>query len=360
MDEKEKGIREVLKSPTRENLLQLIRDESVHEQIFQMAGVARDAWYGRTVYLRGLIEISSYCKNDCYYCGIRAGNRHAGRYRLSADQILDCVEVGKELGFSTFVLQGGEDPWFTDERVCDIICRMKECAPGCAVTLSLGERSLESYQRMREAGADRYLLRHETSDEDHYAKLHPPTLSLRHRKECLRNLKKLGYQTGAGFMVGSPYQSLQNLAEDLMFLCELKPEMVGIGPFLPHHESVFAEFQKNPAMKTQIRDPLQMTVLMVAMTRLLLPAALIPATTALSTLSARGRAMALDAGANVVMPNLSPAAVRSSYLLYDNKASFGSEAAESLATIRQELEAYGYRVDMGRGDHRPQPFSTIA
>lgn len=348
---REQTIQRIVQMPTREALLGLIRDEEYHDNIKRLAGETRDRIYGHRVYLRGLIEISSYCKNNCYYCGIRSANRNALRYRLTPEQILDCCRTGASLGFSTFVLQGGEDPWYTDRRLCEIIRSIKAEHPGCAVTLSLGERSRESYRLLYEAGADRYLLRHETATPEHYARLHPPELSLEHRMRCLAALKEIGFQTGAGFMVGSPCQTLEHLAADLIYLTELNPQMVGIGPFLPHHESPFADFASDPSMATEVQDPLSMTVLMVALARLLLPHALIPATTALATLSPEGREKALDAGANVIMPNLSPEDVRGAYLLYDNKASFGTEAAESLEKNRLALEKSGYIMDMSRGDY---------
>nr|WP_238726614.1 [FeFe] hydrogenase H-cluster radical SAM maturase HydE [Diplocloster modestus] len=349
---REQTILRIIKRPTQEALLGLIRNEEYHNDIKRLAGEVRDRSYGHRVYLRGLIEISSYCKNNCYYCGIRSANANALRYRLNREQILGCCRTGASLGFSTFVLQGGEDPWYTDERLCGIIRSIKAEYPGCAVTLSLGERSGESYRLLYEAGADRYLLRHETATPAHYARLHPPALSLRNRMQCLTSLKEIGYQTGAGFMVGSPCQSLEHLAADLKYISELAPQMVGIGPFLPHHESPFADFASDPSMATEVQDPLNMTILMVALTRLLLPYALIPATTALATLSPQGREKALDAGANVIMPNLSPEDVRGAYLLYDNKASFGTEAAESLEKNRQALEKSGYIMDMSRGDYK--------
>lgn len=349
---RQQTIQRIIQTPTKEALLGLIRKEDYHNDIIRMAGEVRDRSYGHRVYLRGLIEVSSYCKNNCYYCGIRSANTNAQRYRLDREQILNCCRSGASLGFSTFVLQGGEDPWYTDTRLCDIIRAIKAEFPDCAVTLSLGERSCESYRRLYEAGADRYLLRHETATPAHYARLHPPALRLYNRMQCLAELKKIGFQTGAGFMVGSPYQTLEHLAADLFYLSELAPQMVGIGPFLPHHESVFSGFASDPSMATEVSDPLGMTILMVALTRLLLPHALIPATTALATLSPEGREKALDAGANVIMPNLSPEDVRGAYLLYDNKASFGTEAAESLEKNRRALMKSGYIMDMSRGDYK--------
>lgn len=298
--------------------------------------------YGRKVYLRGLVEISSICKNDCYYCGLRRSNAQCQRYRLTPEEIFESCREGHALGLRTFVLQGGEDAWFTDARLCEIVRRIRRAFPDSAITLSLGERSRESYQKLFDAGANRYLLRHETADETHYGQLHPPELSLSHRMDCLRALKDVGYQVGAGFMVGSPHQTARTLAKDMAFLQEFRPHMVGIGPFLPHHATPFRD---EPA------GGLQDTLFCVALTRLALPEALIPATTALATLEVSGRDAALLGGANVIMPNLSPAGVRKKYLLYDNKRAFGSEAAESLRLIHRSLAQIGREMSLSRGDH---------
>lgn len=298
--------------------------------------------YGRDVYLRGLIEISSYCKNDCYYCGLRRGNADCERYRLTRDEILECCREGHALGFRTFVMQGGEDMWFSDERLEDIVRAVRTEFPDSAITLSVGERSAESYERLHAAGANRYLLRHETADDTHYSMLHPASMSLEKRKSCLFALKSIGFQVGAGIMVGSPGQSADTIAADMEFMASLKPHMVGIGPFLPHHATPFRDMRAG-----RLDD----TLFIVALTRLMLPDALIPATTALATLDPAGREMGLLSGANVIMPNLSPSDVRSKYLLYDNKRSFGSEAAQSLKLIEASLAAIGRRACMSRGDH---------
>lgn len=297
--------------------------------------------YGADVYIRGLIEISSYCKNDCLYCGLRRSNRSAERYRLSAEDILACCAAGYNVGFRTFVLQGGEDAAFTDEVTCDIVRAIKVAHPDCAVTLSLGERSRASYQALFDAGADRYLLRHETADSEHYARLHPAELSWEHRMNCLRDLRDIGYQVGCGFMVGSPYQTAAALAADLKFVETFRPAMVGIGPFIPHHATPFA---REPA------GLVDLTCYLLSLLRLIDPALLLPATTALGTLDANGRECGICAGANVVMPNLSPTDVRQKYELYDKKAHAGSEAAEGLAELRRRMEAIGYRVVIDRGD----------
>ncbi len=300
-------------------------------------------YYGDSIFARGLIEISNICKNNCYYCGIRAENKNVKRYRLSKEEILECCKTGHELGFHTFVLQGGEDLYYTDKLMCEIISSIKEKYPDCAVTLSIGEKSKETYMAYKNAGADRYLLRHETADSCHYQKLHPKDLSLKSRKRCLYDLKDCGFQVGAGFMVGSPYQTFENLADDLLFLKELKPEMVGIGPFIPHHDTPFKEFNSGSY---------QLTITMLVLTRLMLPSVLLPATTALATLNKeKGRTDGFLSGANVVMPNLSPEAYRKDYSLYDNKLSSGNEAAQSIAILKEEVEKNGFVLDMSRGDN---------
>lgn len=311
--------------------------------LFERARAVRDAHYGRKVYIRGLIELTNYCKNDCLYCGIRKSNASCERYRLTKEQILSCCESGYALGFRTFVLQGGEDGWYTDERMTDIVRAMRQAYPDCAITLSLGERGRESFKRLYDAGANRYLLRHETADEAHYARLHPVSMTLTHRLQCLRDLKEIGFQTGAGFMVGSPYQTTECIVRDFRFLQELRPQMVGLGPFIPHHATPLKDF---PAGSTE------RTLLCLSIVRLLLPNVLLPATTALATIDGDGRIKGMNAGCNVVMPNLSPLEDRSKYLLYDNKASSGDEAAESLRALREHLAAAGYEVVIDRGDYK--------
>ena len=311
------------------------------DYLTERAKCIRDDIYGKRVFIRGLIEISNYCKNDCYYCGIRRSNKNAQRYRLSKEQILSCCENGYELGFRTFVMQGGEDAFFKDEVVCDIVSSIKERYPDCAVTLSLGERSTESYRKMKEAGADRYLLRHETFDNTHYNKLHPVELDPENRKRCLRDLKALGYQTGTGIMVGSPYQTLENITEDLLFIKELNPEMIGIGPFIPHKDTPFKNFESGT---------MEMTLRLISILRLLCPKALIPATTALGTISPQGREKGILAGANVIMPNLSPKEDRKKYMLYNDKLSDGEEAAEGLNKLKESMRKIGYEIVEDRGD----------
>ena len=301
----------------------------------------RKLYYGNKVYTRGLIEFTNYCKNDCYYCGIRKGNHKAERYRLTKEEIPDCCEQGHELGFRTFVLQGGEDAYYTKERMTEIIRSIKDRYPDCAITLSIGEKSYEAYQAFRKAGADRYLLRHETADDAHYRTLHPAGMSLAVRKQCLYDLKELGYQVGAGFMVGSPGQTAEHLARDLIFLKELNPHMVGIGPFIPHHDTIYAKEKEGSV---------ELTLFLLSVIRILLPKVLLPATTALGTLDPQGREKGLAVGANVVMPNLSPLKNRKQYELYDHKICTGEEAAECRECLARRVESVGYRLVNERGD----------
>lgn len=304
--------------------------------------------FGNKVYTRGLIEVSNYCKNDCYYCGIRRSNKNVTRYRLTKEEILSCCEQGYELGFRTFVIQGGEDNYFTDEVMVSIIKEIKANYPDCAITLSLGEKSKETYQKYYDAGADRYLLRHETANEEHYKKLHPENLSLVERKQCLWDLKEIGFQTGCGFMVGSPYQTLEHLAEDLLYIKKLSPAMVGIGPFLPHHDTPFAD---------QKKGSYELTLFLLSIIRLMIPNVLLPATTALGTIHPLGREQGILSGANVVMPNLSPVAVRKNYELYDNKICTGDEAAECRMCLQGRMQKIGYELVAERGDFVPMDIS---
>ncbi len=307
----------------------------------EKASALRDEIYGRRVFLRGLIEFTNICRCDCYYCGIRRSNEAAERYRLTEAEILSAVTHGKELGFHTFVLQGGEDGHFSDAVLAGLIQRIKAIAPEAAVTLSVGERSPESYRILRKAGADRYLLRHETADPEHYAMLHPKKQTSEARKRCLWELKAAGYQVGSGFMVGSPGQTPAHLAEDLAFLYELKPQMVGIGPFVPHKDTPLGGHPAGSA---------DQTIFLLSLVRLMLPRVLLPATTALGTILPDGRERAVQAGANVVMPNLSPVSVRQKYSLYDNKLCTGDETAEAVQALRSRFAAIGYTVDLSRGD----------
>lgn len=319
------------------------RTEETEYYAKTLAEKMREKVYGTSVYIRGLIEFTNYCKNDCFYCGIRRSNSQAERYRLSEEEILLCCQEGYALGFRTFVLQGGEDVYFTEERMTGLIRSIKKVFPDCALTLSVGEKAYETYKAYREAGADRYLLRHETASKAHYAALHPKELSLDRRKECLRNLKKLGFQTGAGFMVGSPGQTAETLVEDFLFLKELNPEMVGIGPFIPHKDTPFRE---------EKQGTLEDTLFYLSLLRLMLPKVLLPATTALGTIHPFGREMGIQAGANVVMPNLSPVSVRKKYLLYNNKICTGEEAAEGIRELKTRMQKIGCHIVTDRGDYK--------
>lgn len=319
----------------------IITGEFDTKYLYSEADAVRQKYYSNKVYIRGLIEISNYCKNDCRYCGIRCSNKKVVRYRLSEEEILSCCREGYELGFRTFVMQGGEDAYYTDDVMCGLIKKIKENYPDCAVTLSLGERSYDSYKRLFDAGADRYLLRHETASEEHYRKLHPDNMKFEKRKECLFNLKKIGYQTGSGFMVGSPYQTTENIISDLRFLQELSPHMIGIGPYITHKDTPFADFKSGT---------LDMTLRLISILRLMFPKALIPATTALGTIDEKGREKGILAGANVVMPNLSPIKSRKLYELYDNKICTGDEAAECRANLEERMRFIGYEIVTDRGD----------
>lgn len=317
------------------------RSEESAALLREKADRVRRGIYGTDVYIRGLIEISNFCKNDCLYCGIRKGNKTCERYRLTEEEILSCCEQGYELGFRTFVMQGGEDAYFNDERVCRIISEIKHRYPDCAVTLSLGEKSRESYQKLFDAGADRYLLRHETADKEHYEKLHPKELSFENRMRCLKDLKEIGFQVGCGFMVGSPYQTNTCLAKDLKFVEEFQPDMCGIGPFVPHSATPFAAFSQGSA---------ELTCYLLSIVRLIRPNILLPSTTALGTILPDGREKGILSGANVVMPNLSPEAVRSKYTLYNNKISTGAESARQKNGLAGKMEKIGYRIVTAKGD----------
>lgn len=323
------------------SLIRTIRPEECGE-LFAAARAVREKYYGRGVYIRGLIEFTNICRNDCLYCGIRKSNRKAERYRLTPEEILSCALEGYRLGFRTFVLQGGEDAWFTRERLAEIIRAIKSRYPDCAVTLSVGERDRADYECWFEAGADRYLLRHETADEGHYAMLHPAGMSLRSRMQCLLNLREIGYQVGAGFMVGSPGQTVSHLLTDLTYLRRLQPHMIGIGPFLSHRDTPFAGEPNGSSERTLV---------LLGIVRLMFPKVLLPATTALGTAAEDGRQKGLLAGANVLMPNLSPSHVRKKYGLYDNKAYTGVESAQCLESLRRLVESTGYHIEEGRGDY---------
>ena len=330
---------------TKEQLACLLHagDEAEIQELKDAAAQTAKEIYGNQVYIRGLIEFTNYCRNDCYYCGIRRSNACAERYRLTKEEILTCTDNGYELGFRTFVLQGGEDPFFTDEKICALVQEIKERHPDCAVTLSVGEKSKESYQKYFDAGADRYLLRHETADAVHYRRLHPKELSLSNRMQCLYDLKEIGYQVGCGFMVGSPGQTIDTLYEDLQFIRKLSPHMVGIGPFIPQKDTPFAE---------ETAGTMEETLRLLSIIRLLHPHVLLPETTALGTIHPLGREKGIQAGANVVMPNLSPVAVREKYKLYDNKICTGDEAAECRYCMENRMKSIGYEVAVSRGDYK--------
>lgn len=330
-------------SLTKPEWIQLIsgRTPELAEYLFLLAREERHRYYGHDVYVRGLIEFTNYCRNDCFYCGIRKSNGKAVRYRLDEEEILSCCQNGYRLGFRTFVLQGGEDAYFTDEKLVHVLRSIKKLYPDCAITLSVGERSYDSFKRLFDAGADRYLLRHETCNASHYSRLHPPSLNASTRQQCLWDLKEIGYQVGTGFMTGSPYQTAEHLAEDMLFIKKLNPHMVGIGPFIVHHDTPFAD---------KCSGTLELTLFMLGLLRLMLPKVLLPATTALGTIDSKGRELGILAGANVVMPNLSPVNVRKDYSLYDNKICTGDEAAECRKCLEKRVESIGYRIVTARGD----------
>ncbi|MCF0105386.1 MAG: [FeFe] hydrogenase H-cluster radical SAM maturase HydE [Holdemanella sp.] len=330
-------------SLSQEEYTQLIREiqKPDMEYLMEKAEKIRQKYYGRDIYVRGLIEFTNICKNNCYYCGIRSSNRNCERYRLTKKEILECCEKGWTLGYRTFVLQGGEDPAFTPEEMADIVKSIKSFHPECAVTLSFGEYPFEVYKLWKEAGADRYLLRHETANKKHYETLHPVEMSFDNRMRCLYDLKALGYQVGCGFMVGSPNQTPEDLAQDMCFIKGFKPDMVGVGPFIPHKDTPFKDMKAGT---------LEQTLIMLALIRLSLPEVLLPATTALGTIDPLGRELGIRAGANVCMPNLSPESVRNKYTLYDNKLCTGDEAAEYLKSLSNRMNKIGYNIISARGD----------
>lgn len=325
-----------------EYLILIQNRDKIRDYACKRASAVRDSIYGKKVFIRGLIEISNYCKNNCYYCGIRRDNKNCERYRLSPDDILNCAYNGYKLGFRTFVLQGGEDGYYTDDILCGVISNIKKRYSECAVTLSLGERSFESYKSLKNAGADRYLLRHETCNKEHYAKLHPKEMSFENRMKCIENLKSLEFQTGVGFMVGSPFQTEKDLANELLFLKKIEPQMVGIGPFISHKDTPFKDYNNGTA---------ELTVFLLSLIRLSHPKVLLPATTALGTVDFDGREMGIKAGANVLMPNLSPNEAKKKYTLYDNKICTGDEAAQCIECLKQRIKKTGYEIVTDRGDY---------
>lgn len=333
------------KQLSHEEWVKLIKeyDESDRAYAAELARGISQEMFGKDIYIRGIVEFSNICKNDCLYCGIRRSNGNVSRYRLTAEEILQCCDEGYSYGFRTFVLQCGEDAFYDREMLCDIVSKIKKRHPDCAVTLSLGEKSREDYEALFKAGADRYLLRHETADEEHYKKLHPSEMSWKNRMECLSDLKEIGYQTGCGMMIGSPFQTAECLAEDMEFMCDFKPEMIGIGPFLPHKDTPF---------RSCPQGSYELTLFLLSLCRIMLPDVLLPATTALGTIDPKGREQGVLSGANVIMPNLSPVAVRKKYMLYDNKICTGDESAQCRACLERRMESIGYKIKITRGDHR--------
>ena len=358
LEESRKSVSELLHILSEKHCLSLSayekilqeRTEEDEELARSLAKECTEKHYGNGVYTRGLIELTNYCKNNCYYCGIQRENREVERYRLSKEEILSCCADGYHLGFRTFVLQGGEDPYFTDERIVDIVTAIREAYPDCAITLSIGEKPRESYEKYYKAGVNRYLLRHETADEEHYQYLHPKELSWKRRMRCLQDLKEIGFQVGCGFMVGSPHQTVKTLAKDLYFIQEFQPDMCGIGPFIPQHATRFAK---------EKAGSLRETLFLLALLRLIKPNLLLPATTALGTIDEHGRELGILSGANVLMPNLSPTEVRKKYLLYDNKICTGDESAQCRADLEEKMEAIGAKLLVDRGDAKKEKESEI-
>ncbi len=323
-------------------LLNEYKNETIREYLFSKSSKITEKIFNKKIFIRGLIEYSNYCKNDCFYCGIRKSNNNLERYRLNKEQILLSCKNGYELGFRTFVLQGGEDGYFNDNLTCEIVSEIRKEYPDCAITLSMGEKSFESYKKFYDSGANRYLLRHESINPLHYGKLHPKNLDITSRVKCLKDLKEIGYQVGCGFMVGSPYQTLDNIAEDIIFIKEFKPHMIGIGPFIPHKDTPFANFESGDY---------RLCTFIIGILRLINNFALIPATTALNSVNKNGRKEGIKAGANVIMPNLSPFSVRDKYNLYNGKLSTGIEGAESLYGLKKEIESIGFYISSKRGDY---------
>lgn len=318
-------------------------DKEAKEYLHARAREVAQSIYGKDVFMRGLIEFSSHCKNNCRYCGIRRDNITLARYRLDEETILSCCKMGYDCGLRTFVLQGGEDVYFTDEVMVPLVAHIHRDFPDCAITLSIGERSRESYQKLFDAGANRYLLRHETADREHYAYLHPQELSFDNRMQCLRVLREIGYQVGAGFMVGSPHQTHETLLEDLQFIRTFLPEMCGIGPFVATQHTPFAN-EPNGSVEDTLR--------LLSIIRLLHPHVLLPATTALGSLNPFGREMGIQAGANVVMPNLSPTENRKQYNIYDGKICLGDDISHCRSCLEHRIESVGYHMVVDRGDFR--------
>ena len=323
-------------------LLSLHEDEEVRKKLAEYAQIRQRENYGNKVYIRGLIEISNICKNDCYYCGIRCSNQKVERYALSKAEIMECVKEGYELGFRTFVMLSGEN-YLYDDNICDIVAQIHQEYPDCAITLSLGEKSRKQYQAMYDAGATRYLLRQESANEDHYQKLHPASLTLQNRLLCQKNLREIGFQTGCGIMVGSPYQTYEHIYQDLKYMKEFQPHMIGIGPFLPHCDTPFKE---------EAKGSFTLTLMLLSILRLMLPGVLLPSTTALSTIHPKGRELGILAGGNVIMPNLSPLSQRKKYMLYNDKACMDDEAAQAIEKLKLQMQEIGYEIVIEKGDSK--------
>jgi len=333
------------KTLSKEQWLQLICSFTDEDRQYaaNLASAIAVERFGRKIFFRGIIEFTNICRNDCIYCGIRRSNNCVGRYRLTEEDILECCAEGYDLGYRTFVLQGGEDMWFTDDRMAHIVASIRKAYPDCAITLSIGERERASYQQFYDAGADRFLLRHETADEEHYGRLHPPELSWKHRMNCLRELKDIGYQVGCGMMIGSPYQKPEYLVEDMMFIHDFHPHMIGIGPFIPHGDTPFRDF---PAGDTNL------TLFILSLCRIMQPEVLLPSTTALGTVQGDGRKLGVLAGCNVIMPNLSPLSVRKKYMLYDHKVGTEDDARAGIRKLTEQMKDIGYEIEVGRGDYQ--------
>jgi biotin synthase len=324
------------------------------EELWHMADTVRRQWVGDAVHLRGLVEISNYCLRQCTYCGIRSGNKKVQRYRMSADEILNCARRAVSLGYGTLVMQAGEDYGLTREWVCDLIKRLKSETP-LAITLSLGERSDEDLVLWRQAGANRYLLRFETSDSNLYAAIHPPRAGQGgDRFSILARLRQIGYEVGSGIMVGIPGQSIESVADDLLRFQSMDLDMIGIGPYIPDPDTPLAHVLKGKMPGQAPAD--ETTVLKtVALTRLLCPEANIPATTALGTINRQsGRANGLARGANIVMPNLTPKQFREKYVIYPQKASIDVTTEEGNASFCASIRALGRTIGTGPGSRRHQ------
>ncbi len=327
----------------KQNLKEILQTDKYDEELFKTAREIATSIYSNKIYIRGLIEFTNYCRNGCYYCGINKSNTKVERYRLSLEEILNCCEIGNSLGIKSFVLQGGEDGYFSTDYMVEIIKAIKTKYPKNALTLSVGEHSYETYKRFFDAGADRYLLRHESCTLEHYNKLHPDNMSLFNRLKCLKNLKEIGFQTGCGIMVGSPYQTIDNIVDDILYMYDFNPQMIGIGPFISHKDTIF---------KNMPNGSVPLTLRILAIMRILLPNVLLPATTALGTLDKKGRQKGIFAGANVLMPNLSPEKDRKKYLLYDNKIATNEEAVEGLSKLKKLISSIGYEISNDRGDYK--------